>query len=282
METLIQETFTNSSEYNDVINQLQDYMLDDVHIKKALIQKIQNIKVYKEQNKYENKQTIEQKKQTIEQKKQTIEQKKQTIEQKTKEIYFFPFEKDTLFWCYYILAKGDIAYETLNNKNSLVAKQLKIDLVSLIRKNKDIVKLYKFDTITNIESNLANDTFLNAKTFLILCAIANLNIIYISKKTYFESLMNDTSEIYIVKEQNQESKYVKKYGYQIGTKNIIDNIRETFYKLDKIDKPIKTMSAYKVEELVSICERLAINIINTETGKNKTKKDLYEAIVQYF
>jgi len=164
----------------------------------------------------------------------------------------------------------------------LVAKQLKIDLVSLIRKNKDIVKLYKFDTITNIESNLANDTFLNAKTFLILCAIANLNIIYISKKTYFESLMNDTSEIYIVKEQNQESKYVKKYGYQIGTKNIIDNIRETFYKLDKIDKPIKTMSAYKVEELVSICERLAINIINTETGKNKTKKDLYEAIVQYF
>jgi hypothetical protein len=273
-------------------------MIDYINIQRSLRQKIQQNKCENKQNKCENKQNNKcenkQNKETTEEKtkekektkenEKTKEKEKTKENEKTKEKekYFFPFEQDTLFWCYYILANGDTAYETLNNKNSLVAKQLKIELVSVIRKNKDIVKLYKFDTITNIESNLANDTFLNAKTFLILCAIANLNIIYISKKTYFELLMNDTSEIYIVKEQNQESKYVKKYGYQLGNHEIIDNIRKSFYKLDKIDKPIKAMSAYKVEELVSICERLAINIINTETGKNKTKKDLYESIVQYF
>ena len=259
MTTLIRSEFTDSLEYNDVINQLQDYMLDDIRIQKALRQKIGHSKVY------ENKQ-----------------EKQEKQEKQDSEKIFIPFEKDTLFWCYYILANGEVAYETLNNKNSLVEKQLKIDLVSLIRNNKNIVKLYKFDTIINIESNLANDSVLNAKTFLTLCAIANLNVIYISKKTYFESLMNDTNVTYIVKEQNQVSKYVKKYGYQTGTKENIDNIRETLYKLDKIDKPIKAMSAYKVEELVIICERLAIAIINTETGKNKTKKDLYESIVQYF
>ena len=253
--------------YNDVVNKLQDYILDDANIKKALRQKIVR-------------ETRETRETIIAGKKSLVNQE----QEKTKSIeqIFVPSEQDTLFWCYYIIVNGDTAYETLPNKNSLIAKQLKIDLVSLIRKSKEIVKTYKFDTITNIESNLANDASLNAKTFLTLSAIANINVIYISKKTYFESFMNDTELVYIIREQNQVSKYVKKYGYQLGTKEDIQSIRDTLYKLDKIDKHIKAMSAYKVEELVVICERLAIETINKETGKNKTKKDLYEAIVQYF
>jgi hypothetical protein len=262
MSTFIQEL----SEYNDVINQLQDYMLDDAHIQKALRLKMGKKDKETTSKSFEKKEIVQ----------------KEVEKQYNVEKIFVPSEQDTLFWCYYIIVNGDIAYETLPNKNSLVAKQLKIDLVSLIRKNKDIIKTYKFDTLTSVESNLANDAVLNAKTFLSLCAIANINIIYISKKTYFESFMNDTSDVYIVKEQNQESKYIKKYGYYMGTLEDIQNIRNTLYKLDKIDKPIKAMSAYKLEELVVMCERLAIEITNKETGKNKTKKDLYEAIVQYF
>jgi ribosomal protein L33 len=264
MSSFIQETITNSLEYNDVVNQLQDYMLYDANIQKALRQKIglegQEKRLVVEKNNY------------------LVEKNKK----ETSEKIFVPSQQDTLFWCYYIMINGDIAYETMPNKNSLIAKQLKIDLVSLIRKSKEIIKTYKFDTITNIENNLANDSNLNAKTFLTLCTIANLNIIYISKKTYFESFMNDTNLVYIVREQNLGSKYVKKYGYQIGSEEMINNIRDTLYKLDKIDKPIKAMSAYKVEELNTICKRLAIETINKETGKNKTKKDLYEEILQYF
>jgi hypothetical protein len=254
--------------YNDVVNQLQDYILDDAHIKKALRQKI-------------GREGIEIGETKIAEKNPFIKQQDQKKTETSVQI-FVPSEQDTLFWCYYIIVNGDNAYETLPNKNSLISKQLKIELVSLIRKSKDIIKTYKFDTITNIESNLANDATLNAKTFLTLSAIANINVIYISKKTYFESFMNDTELVYIIREQNQVSKYVKKYGYQLGTKEDIQSIRDTLYKLDKIDKPIKAMSAYKVEELVVICERLAIETINKETGKNNTKKDLYEAIVQYF
>jgi hypothetical protein len=42
------------------------------------------------------------------------------------------------------------------------------------------------------------------------------------------------------------------------------------------------MSGYKISELVEICEKLAIDTINKETNKPKCKKDLYEAIIQYF
>jgi hypothetical protein len=248
------------SEYN-----LKDYILDDEHIQKSLLLKI----VKNEKNHY-NKEVKEVK-------------VKEVKEVKVKENDFFiPLQQDTLFWSYFIIANGDTAYETLHTKNSLVAKQLKIDLVSIIRKNKDLLKIYKFDTITNIESNLANDIFLNIKTFMALCAIANINILYIKKNTYFENFMNDTSDVYVIKEESIDSKYNKNYGFRLSSKEYIDNIRTTLYKVSKLDKCIKAMSSYKVEELIQICKKLAIDTTNKDNCKTKSKKDLYEAIIQYF
>jgi len=247
-----------NTEYNHVFNELQNYMLDNKNITKSL-----ELKIISTTNK-------------------VIDRKidiKIDINKKCQDI-FIPIEKDTLFWCYYIIINGEVNYEILNNKNILVEKQMKIELVPLVRKNKHILKTYKFDTITNIENNLANDNNMNIKTFLLLCTISNLNVIYINKKTYFESLMNDTSVIYVVNEVF--NKYYKKYGFQLATDEKITDIRKTLYKLDKIDKPIKTISSYKVKELIDICKKLTIETTYKDTGKNKSKKDLYELIVQYF
>ena len=170
----------------------------------------------------------------------------------------------------------------LQNKNFLVAKQMKIELVEKIRKHKDIVKMYKFDTLTGNESNFANDEKINCKTFCTLCAIENINIIYIRKNTYFELLMNDTDVVYIIKEVHSQSKYVFKYGFEITTKELSNSVKESLYRIESINKPIKCESAYKVQDLIDICSKLDIEINNNETGKKKTKKELYESIIQYF
>jgi hypothetical protein len=245
-------------QYNDVLNNLRDYILDENNMQKSLKMKIFSSKNY--------------------------DCKKTVIKDNNfkKEAIFIPREKDTLFWCYFIIMNGDIKYESLYNKNDLVSKQMKIDLVDLIRKNKDIIKINKFDTISNLESNLANDHLLNSKSFLTLCAINNINVIFISKKTYYELITNDTNLIYIVYDIQCQNNYYKKYGFQIGNNEIIDNIKSTLYKVDKIDKPIRTFSYYKVEDLINICDKLAIEKIDKITGKNKSKKDLYELIIQYF
>jgi hypothetical protein len=248
--------------YNDVLEQLQDYILNDANIQKSLTMKMLYIKNDKSIQPKPNKFIIE-----------------NNIK---KNELFIPKQQDTLFWCYFIIKNGDLCYETLNNKNSLISKQMKIELILEIRKNKDIIKTYKFDTISNIESNLANDNNLNTKTFLTLCAINNINIFYICKNTYFELLMNDTNIIYIINELPTQSNYYNKYGFEIATEDKILNIKEKLYKLDTIDKPIKTITSYKVQDLIFICNKLAIEIINTDTGKNKLKKDLYESIIQYF
>ena len=249
----------NSNQYNDVLNDLQDYMLYEDNMINSLRIKIQptprDIKIVKQSN---NTNTV------------------------IRQQLFIPNQQDSLFWCFYIIKNGDVKYETLNNKNSLIAKQMKIELVDLIRKNKDIVKMYKFDTISNLESNLANDNNLNVNTFLTLCAIENINIIFLRKNTYYEMLMNDSDKIYIVHEIQSQSKYNNKYGYEMGTNESVSNIRNTFFKLEAIGKPIKAISAYRLDELINICNKLVINIYNNITSKQKSKKELYEAIIQYF
>jgi hypothetical protein len=244
----------NSNQYNDVLNDLQDYMLHEDNMIKSLRMKIEPIS--------KDIRTVKQ-----------INNMRQQL--------FIPNQQDSLFWCFYIIKNGDVKYETLNNKNSLLAKQIKIELVDSIRKHKDIVKMYKFDTITNLESNLANDNNLNVNTFFTLCAIENINVIFLKRNTYYEMMMNDSDKIYVVHEIQSQSKYNNKYGYEMGTNDSISNIRNTFFRLESIDKPIKAMSAYKLNELTDICNKLVINIYNI-TGKQKSKKELYEAIIQYF
>ena len=240
-----------SDDYNDVFNNLQDYMLDESNIRKSLEMKMQTNK-------------------------DTFKSKNEDKNVKSKSSIFVPREKDTLFWCFYIMKHGDTKYEMLEHKNIIIEKKNKIEYVEKIRKEKQTVKTYKFATLTHIENNLANDNYLDIKTFLTLCAIENLNILFVKNKTYYELRMNDSNELHIVYLLQNE-----KYGYEINHTNS-EQIKNTLYKLDNIDKPIKSMSGYKISELVEICEKLAIDTINKETNKAKCKKDLYEAIIQYF
>jgi len=207
------------------------------------------------------------------------------LERKTKPIHkediFFPKEQDSLFWCYYIISFGESNYEMLNFKNPLLAKQIKINYVDKIRMNKQIAKTYKFDTMTNIESNLANDNIINIKTVMTLCAIDKINVIFISNKTYYELLMNDTKNIYIIREVENQSKYNKKYGFEIGNLDLLHQIRSTLYKIETLEKPIKALSSYKLQDLIDICNKLSIEVKH-DNGKNKTKNELYELVTQYF
>lgn len=199
-----------------------------------------------------------------------------------KHFLFIPKEHDSLFWCYYIILNGDVKYELLNVKNDIIAKQIKIEFISKIRDNKSTIRLYKFDTISNIESNLANDNTINIKTVMALCVIEKINIIFIKKNTYYELLMNDDKPIYVIREVVLKNNYTKKYGFEIADQTLIEEIKQQLYKIDNLDKPIKSLSAYKVSDLIEIANKLEIETTNKETGKNKTKNDLYEAIIQYF
>jgi len=245
--------------YNDVMKKLQDYMLDEANIKRSLEMKIGSTNRPGTLNRKDSNKLTYQKEEAS---------KKPSI--------FIPREKDTLLWCFYLMKHGDVKYEMLEHKNILTEKNLKIEYVEKIRKEKQTVKTYKFATLTHIENNLANENLLDVKTFLTLCAVENLNVLFVKNKTYYELLMNDSNELHTI---HLLQNY--KYGHEINPTSA-EQIKTTLYKLDNIEKPIKSMSGYKLSELVEICEKLAIDIVNKDTNKSKNKKELYEAIIQYF
>ena len=165
----------------------------------------------------------------------------------------------------------------IDNINIVLEKKLKIDYVEKIRKEKQIVKSYKFATLTHLENQLANEDKIDLNTFFTLCVIENINVLYVCKKTYFELLMND-DKIHIIHRLDNYSKY----GYEGIEQSKIELYRSTLFKVDDVDKPIKSISSYKVSELVEFCTKLGIEIYIKNTTKSKSKKELYESLIQYF
>ena len=190
---------------------------------------------------------------------------------------YIPCEKDTLFWCFFIMKHGDMQYEMIDNKNIVVEKKNKIEYIEKIRKDKQLIKTYKFTTLTNLENNLANEDKLNIGTFLSLCVFENLNVLYIKNKTYYELLMNDEPTIYIVYQLENN-----KYGIEQSVIASTHDIKNTLYKIDSVDKPIKPFSAYKLQDLIDIAIKLGFEITNKTSNKAKNKKELYEDIVKCF
>jgi len=143
---------------------------------------------------------------------------------------------------------------------------------------------------------LANEARIDINTFLTLCVVGCLNIFFIKKNTYFELNMNDSNKIYIIKYISEKDTY----GFEETNKDNLDDFRNKYYKVDNLSKPIKSMSVYKTQDLVDICNKLGIettvasannnnnnnNKINDEiisgNVKTKSKKDLYESIIKYF
>jgi hypothetical protein len=242
-----------------VIENLSKYMLCDDLMKEMIIKKYNFQRISKEDSLKKIK---------------CIE--KEISKKENMPVKFEPKEKDSLFWCFYIASKGDVSYEMIEYKNIIVEKKIKYDFIEIIRKNKDLLKQYKFATLTHLENQLANEDKIDLKTALSLSVIENLNILYINKNTYYEHLMNDKNELHVF--HNLEN---NRYCYYKVTSETIKDTIESLYKMDNIEKPLKSISSYKVDDLIQIANKLGINTISNTSKKIKNKKELYESIVLY-
>ena len=189
---------------------------------------------------------------------------------------FFPDVHDSLFWSFYIMKNGQEAYETLGKINIVIERKIKIEYIERFRESKQVLKTYKTAPLTHLENVLLNEKQIDIKTLIALSVIEGISFIYIYKNTYFEMNIaaDETSEIHTIVRMDMPTKY----GYKITQD--VKPIRDTFYKIDNMNKPLKSMSAYKLDELVVFCNKLGI--VAGNDGKKANKKCLYEMLVQYF
>ncbi len=174
-------------------------------------------------------------------------------------------DTDTLFWCYYEMKNGVGSYDLIEKKTIVTEKQMKIALVERLR---EATLLHKFAGLTHVESKLANDRAIDIATFLTLCVLDELNIVFINKRTYYELILNSDRPIHYV------CKLDYKYGMDFSVN--LDEIQKTFYKMESIDKPIRAITAYKLDELIDMHQRIS----GGDDSVKRKKADLYQAIIK--
>jgi len=215
-----------------------------------------------------------------------------SVEEKDK--LFSPRQKDSLFWCYFIIKNGFSEYEYPGTTTFAREKELKFQYIDMLRSNKQLLKIKKIKNLReDIEDELANKEKIGMKTFIALCVASNINILFIHKKKCFQSIAEEDEPLYIV-HQKEMNNYTKYFLQTETTKEEIQMYKNNYYQWENVDKPLKAPSAYKLEELKALYEKICtkegvmkegvmkegvMKEGQIKGGVKKTKKELYDLLV---
>lgn len=216
------------------------------------------------------------------------------------------FFDDKLFWSFYKIINNyeDNDIQFLNHLK--VEKDFKIQLIEKIKNNVDDfktkIKYYKFRK-NYIEDELLNSKSISLYTFECLNMLYNKNIILLKDNNTYTHFSYDVKEekqdndedndnfsnsdftkytilklVYNNSSQKSNNFNIELFEPKYEKENIKTIIERSFFVKD-LNKPLKSISAYKSEELIAIANKLKINIYK-DASKKKTKKDLYEEILK--
>lgn len=233
------------------------------------------------------------------------EEQQQEKKEKKKREELVPRHRDKLFWCFYIIYKGEHDYEQHLADNFITEKNFKIATAEKLKGLKDKFKRAKL-RISEIEDELINKQCITLKGLHALCLVYDVSIMYVANKKYSEFLYDLEAsaseagastegteenalepEIICLKENETGNKHAgNKYFIkcfedenQENKKKYIKTVREGYWKIENVDKPLKVPSAYTLKELQEIGEKLGL-ALKSDLGKNKTKPILYQEILE--
>lgn len=185
---------------------------------------------------------------------------------------------DELFWCYYIIKYGLLKYESLLNNTFAEEQREKIQLIEMLRNNKELLKKYKWKR-NIIEGELISKKNISIKTFLCICALNKLNISILRETYIFSQLLDDTSEKNIIIKENDS--YKLSILDRVEKDKLIEEYIKKYWVIDNIEKPLQAISSYKLIDLQNIAKKLKIPIYD-DNEKRYRKSELYNMIKSTF
>lgn len=194
-----------------------------------------------------------------------------SVVKRVKNEYITPPQLDKLFWCFYIISNSVDDYESINNNHFRIEKDMKIEFVDIIRKNRSLLRENKLKKV-DIEDELINEKKITLKTFFLFCIYHEIDAIFIANNFYYELP---------IKFDNSDNPHIitlvnGNYSIDLKSKNL-EFYRLNYCKMDNLSRHLKPISMYKLDELQSICLKLNINI-EYSNGRKQTKADLYDNI----
>jgi len=196
---------------------------------------------------------------------------------------------DKLFWIFYKII-NNLNDSDLEHINSFkIMKEFKINSVEKLKNQKNILKDYKIQK-SAVEDDLTNNEKISFKTFHALCVLYLVNVILIrDNNTYCIICTNNDEKVInlqnykLLKITNVKmSSQFNNFDIELvnsTTEEELQKILKSYYAIENLEKPLKAFSSYKLDDLVSLAEKLNINVYDEHTKKKK-KQELYENILQ--
>ena len=165
----------------------------------------------------------------------------------------------------------------------------KFQMVEYIRARKTLLKPHKISA-SSVEESLVHKPYITLETFQGIAVCYNLSVCIIQDRKIFEVGRSDNDKNTFILE-----KIRGKFGVYLGMAvsagtgaAFLAHVRDTYWSMENISSPIRSISAYKVQDLIDICRKLEIPETKVVLGdfgsivsqKKKTKAELYEDIVR--
>jgi hypothetical protein len=198
----------------------------------------------------------------------------------------FPKKPDNLFWCIYVALYGYNEYIQIGHRYGNIEIEEKHKMMVLMTKNPTFAKNSTKKITKALFQEIMSDFMTNKKiTMDMLTMIANYHnkrfwITFLTEmgepEPYFmEISSNDacTTEIILLYKRGKNDVSISDEN---TNSSVYDNIRNTRFKFENGDSPLKAISTYKTHELEHIFDVLDIE---REPDKKYKKIDYYQCIM---
>lgn len=189
-----------------------------------------------------------------------------------------PSQKDTLFWCLYIIAYGYSDYQYIKRNHCVKLLEEQTKAIDYLKTDKMLLKNtnMKFTNVAiqEVYSDLLSiSKKTNYRVAIAMCVFYKINIYIVNNenKTYLKFLSNSDNPSYILYRDGYDNYSVDISS--LSTQKVIE-LEEKMICLESYIKPLKAISNYKISELTEFAKKL--NVL--EDNKKYKKADIYELI----
>ena len=191
---------------------------------------------------------------------------------------FTPTQKDSLFWCLYVAMYSSGEYDAIYRNYGVKKMEVNQEIMDYLKTNTNLLKQvnHKFtktamvELLADLSINLQSTSLVNVYAYLCFYKF-NVYIINKEKRSYLPFVFDSELPNYFI--------YVDGFGqYKLQTEPItascVENLHNDFVCLEGLNKTLKSLSAYKVADLIKIAEKLKL------PSEKVKKNDLYDSILE--
>ena len=194
---------------------------------------------------------------------------------------------DTVLWSAYIMLYNIEKFETVENY-FVESNHFKFELIELFRSNKTKLRANKIK-LCSVEESLVHKPFITLETLHAIAICKSISLCIVQDRKFYEinngvNVGSGSSGPFII--EKIKGKFVLYIAPKQKVLEYLVYIRKNYWHMESICAPVRPMSAYKLQDLVDISQKLNLPIVNVTPGKfgsmssekRKTKPELYEAI----